>query len=68
MFRFRTLLKKYRPVVSSQRDVGQHWSTDTLARKLGLSRSQNIYVCEIDSEKLLETLEDKFGKDFDIQV
>lgn len=68
MFRFLSFSKSTTAFVSNAKAAGQSRSISSFSRKLGFDRRQSIYVSEIDTEKLLDVLERRFGADFDVHV
>ncbi|KAF2630600.1 hypothetical protein BU25DRAFT_407893 [Macroventuria anomochaeta] len=68
MSRFLSFLKNTRAIVSNTKTIGRQRSANSFSRMFGFDRRQSIYVSEIDTEKLLDKLEWKFGANFDVHM
>ena len=69
MSRLFSFLKNTKPIASVAKGVGRQGNTNSFSRMFGFNQRQRIYVSEIDTEKLLDKLEKKFGvNNFDVHV
>jgi hypothetical protein len=68
MFRFLSFSKSTPAFAFNAKAAVQSRSISSFSRRLGLDRRQSIYVSEIDTKKLLDVLERRFGTDFDVHV